>query len=356
MLPLIIVILLVLFVAQQLSLVNALKGVDYECTPSKLMVAPGEKFRLKAKLTNRRRRFISFVQVASMLPADIQVHDPDANVMAASRCIRHTSSTFMMPRRKLSYNIPVSLPRRGRYVFHNAEVSVGDFLGFKEPKMSVRLDKEVVVYPADTSGDRVSSMLGGFLGNISVRRFIMEDPTLVVGFREYTGREPMKTISWSKTAQTRQMMVKTFDYTTEPTVSVILNVKLSEDFKFQDRIKLLESCYEITHTVCRTLEEHGIKYDFITNATMYGPIDNFPYVSEGLGASHFQGILEGLGKATYSGFESFESLIDRAKRKQYKGRSSVVITPGGEQEAYALLREWDRNCTLVISSQSEVAL
>ena len=50
---------------------------------------------------------------------------------------------------------------------------------------------------ADSSAD----VLSGFLGDVSVRRFIYEDPVLTTGFREYTGREPMKHISWTQSAR-----------------------------------------------------------------------------------------------------------------------------------------------------------
>ena len=44
------------------------------------------------------------------------------------------------------------------------------------------------------------------------------------GFRDYTGREPMKQISFTATARTGRMMVKQFDHTLDVTVSVVLNL------------------------------------------------------------------------------------------------------------------------------------
>ena len=56
-----------------------------------------------------------------------------------------------------------------------------------------------------------------------MNRFIMEDPVLRLGYRDYTGREPIKQISWTQTARMGRMMVSCQDYTVERTVTVMLN-------------------------------------------------------------------------------------------------------------------------------------
>ncbi len=68
-------------------------------------------------------------------------------------------------------------------------------------------------------------MLGGVIGDISVNRFIFEDPMLTVGFSEYTGREPMRDISWTQSARLGRMMVKNYDHTVDLSVTILLNVQ-----------------------------------------------------------------------------------------------------------------------------------
>ena len=80
---------------------------------------------------------------------------------------------------------------------------------------------EVVVIPPRCENSNVLRTLGGFLGDISVRRFILEDPLLTVGFREYTGREPMKSISWTQSARVGRPLVKQYDHTVDATVTVL---------------------------------------------------------------------------------------------------------------------------------------
>ena len=60
-----------------------------------------------------------------------------------------------------------------------------------------------------------------------MRRFILDDPSLLVGYREYTGREPMKQISWNQTAKTGRLTVRQNDHTTDRIAMVIVNMDLS---------------------------------------------------------------------------------------------------------------------------------
>lgn len=59
-------------------------------------------------------------------------------------------------------------------------------------------------------------MLGGFLGELSVNRYLYEDPILTAGYRSYTSGDPMRSIAWKQSVQGQGLMVKKWDYTTEP--------------------------------------------------------------------------------------------------------------------------------------------
>ena len=52
--------------------------------------------------------------------------------------------------------------------------------------------------PRRAASPSFDMLLGGMIGDISVNRFIFEDPMLTIGFSDYTGREPMRDISWTR--------------------------------------------------------------------------------------------------------------------------------------------------------------
>ncbi len=63
------------------------------------------------------------------------------------------------------------------------------------------------------------------MGEISVRRFINEDPFVVSGSKEYTGREPLNRINWNYTASQNRLFVSNNEYTTSRTALVLMNMQ-----------------------------------------------------------------------------------------------------------------------------------
>jgi len=312
-----------IFYVQRYSLDSSLQGVAYQRHLSRLLAAPDEQVEMITTLTNRRRILLPFLRLTEFLPKEADLQATVTGTYREGKSLSTlVSTTYLMPRSKLVRTVGFSLPSRGRYLFTGAELSGGDFLGLNEKRVRIDSFCELVVYPRETSENEIHEAFGGFLGDLSVRRFIIEDPVLTVGFRDYTGREPLKAISWTQSARSNRIMVKNYDYTTELSVTVLLNVECDAP----DKEALLEQCFSITHTVCRMLEDRGIKYDFFTNATTAGAFDMWSYLAEGLGDRHFMTILEGLGRASYQHVEPFGKTLSRVERSQGH-RGLVIITP-----------------------------
>lgn len=313
--------------AERWSLEHGLDGVVYALTPDRLTVDPGEPFRITTRIGNRKRMPVSFLKVQELLPRDITLSDESGlTVRRDEENARLTSTLYLSGRKTSERTLEATLPRRGRYFFRGCTLYGGDFLGLSQDVQYVTQNAEVVVYPARCESREVSSVLGGFLGDISVQRFILEDPVLTVGFREYTGREPFRSISWAQSARAGELMVKQYDYTAEPSVTVILNVEHQGELT-HDMANRIEACYSIARTVCEELENSAIRYDFLTNATAAGALGVWSTVEEGIGARHLDTVLEGLGRATYDKTSSFDRLCARSMRRTDAGRGRIVITP-----------------------------
>ena len=322
---LIIVLAIVIYYAQRWSLENALNGVTYDYQCSKLLIEPGEEFEIITTITNHSRRFVPFVKVEEFFPGELIIKDTQIatrdDVMGNKRYI---STIYLMPRSQLVRKLTASFDARGRYIFHGGDLKGGDFLGVSENIVHFHLFREIVVYPERVATPDIASTMGGFMGDISVRRFIIEDPILTIGSREYTGREPMKAISWSHSARVGHLMVKQFDHTIDPAVSVIFDIQSFESD--EDVIDRKEFCFKAARTVCETLESQSMKYDFITNAMTMDAFSRWSYINESIGARHISIILEGLGRATHSSVEDLREIMETLVNKQEQNRSAILIT------------------------------
>lgn len=341
------VILIVIGSALQLwSMKHGLDGVSHVYNPSKSIVEPEEVFQILSTVTNTSLRFISFLEVRESIPPEIEKVPG----------MEEKYSLFLMPRQCFHHITDVKALKRGCYYLSGALIKGGDFLGISENFLSVPQRREVLVIPPLYSEFRLKDTVGGFLGDISVNRFIMEDPVLTMGFREYTGREPMKMISWSQSAKNRRLIVKKYDYTLELVVTVILNVECHVD---KETAPVIEDCFAIARTVCEYLEEKHIKYSFATNANITGTISTWDSIPDGLGSAHLMKILEGLARASYGYVRPFKSILNKAYKNTEQGRSHIIITPkltDDYRHSISKLRDFTGMQVLVLTPGEEVIL
>ena len=303
---LIVLIALILFL-QQWTLENGIESVEGNFWPEENIIDPGETFNLTVDLKNTAKLPLYF----------LKVQHEGLNGKTSSL------STWLKPMQQAQLRFTIQATQRGRYLLKRPTIACDDFLGLKETKKELEQYREVVIAPEPYNTQEVKQTLGKFLGDYSVRRFIHEDPILTIGFREYTGREPVRMISWKQSAQKQRLMVKEFDHTVEPVLSILLNIETDSDTTKEE----FEKCFSLARSVCASLEAKGISYDFYTNALMSGGTGTDYSVNEGIGSRHFLKILELLGRSTYSSAFSSEKLLELAEETGGKERGKIIITP-----------------------------
>ena len=315
--------------------ISALK-VQQKC--DRQLAEPGQPVTLSLTVENHSPLPIPFVRMVHDFP--IEAHAVADDHWLNLHCRKNLFSWYaeyrmtLRRRRSITRNATVSFAERGVYKVGSYRLSVGDLLGFREEQRHGHGHK-VVVMPQHSRQQTAVDAVGGFLGDVSVRRFILEDPILTVGFRDYTGREPMRAISWTRTAQTGNLQVKQYDHTAEHHVVVLLNIQGAD-------AQQLEECLRLTRSVCEKLEQRKIPYGFRTNANLPGPVGKVHTMVEGLGERHLQTILYGLGCADGTCFHSFQYLTRQTLKKRKTNESYIVITPDDQDEA--------RSCILELSN------
>ena len=310
--------------AEYWSLGHALDGVSHVYAPDRSLAEPGETFLLRSELVNASRRFVPFLRLEESVPEALEVVEGKDLVDQMSSGKWLEDRVFLLPRQKWERSLPVSLPARGRYIFRGTALTGGDYLGLKETRDYRSEFSEIVVVPQRLARPDLDLALGSYLGDRSVRRFLLEDPVLTVGFSPYTGREPMKAISWPRSLISGELMVKNFDHTTQLCANVFLCVDERKESGSADRA---EDCFSLARTVCEALEEKKLKYRFLTNADTAGAFSLWDCVDDGLGSSHLSVILEGLGRATHDPARPFCRVLETALLRSAEGRMNIFIFP-----------------------------
>ena len=346
MIILLILFALILFLVERYYLQNGLSRIYYDVSVSQALLEPEEEFIIRSTIENHKPLFLPYLSMEESLPYEIQIAETEqvdrdstglqvfTNTTSAQyEQIRNAylkSSFYLMPNQKFTREVRASLPCRGRFLFRGCNLHGGDFLGLSDSDRSFPTTREVVVMPKRAPIPDIGRLVGDFLGDLSVNRFIFEDPMLTIGFSEYTGREPLRDISWSQTARMGRTMVKNYDHTVDLSLTILLNVQSANPNSDDDQA--VETCISMVRSLCETLEEQHIKYSFLTNAIPVGMIGGADEIEQGNGNRHFFAMMEMLGRLTSIGAKPFSNTILRACRTSEQGRHHILVTPDWNPE------------------------
>ena len=314
---------LILFgaVLEALSLWDSITDLRYHCTPSKLGCEPEEVFLLHTVLSNYGSRTISFLRMEEMFPKQINIPGVEDVTLADHRCRLHVSMMYIRRKQKITRTLPVSLPNRGVYVFEGCRLIRGDFLGVKESCKEVAQYEKIIIFPRLLKEEGILKLLSGYYGDFSSRRFYIEDPILISSYLEYTGREPLRSISWTQSARRNQLMVKEFDHTMDMSVTILLDVYLhwSEGASREE----LEYCFSLVRTIAEYMEQKKVSYRLLTNAYIRSENSDYEGLQKaGQGAHHYTNLLYTLGQADANSFRDIDDLYQLAV-KNYTGENAI---------------------------------
>ena len=305
-----------LIIVQAISLKNPLKNIGLTYSTDLKLAEPGELIKLRYNVYNKGRLPVFFLGVTFSFDDSIKIEKSSTGSIETSFLGKsYSKNFFLMPGANAKGTIEFSLPKRGIHRIGLHYLEAGDFLGLSSYVQSYEPELTLVCTSNLSERDPEVKVRGGLSGDISVRRFILEDPSLVAGYREYSGTEPLKRISWLQTAKKGNLMVKVNDYTIDINVAVALNME-----KTGSTDKEIEKCFEITRSVCETLEDMKIPYTFMTN----GDIN---ILEKGLGRKHLLAMLKGIGLSKCACYNSFPSLVEKCIENSTGNTGYIVITP-----------------------------
>lgn len=318
------------------------RRVTLECELDMRLTEPGEAATLTYRLSNTASWPMSAVSVSFLFDSAVRLLEDGAQTDPSDL---YSVDTALMPRRSCRGSVRLCFTQRGSYDLGRAYVETGDFLGFRSVIRAFDIPIHVVCTAAPAENRTRIRPLGGFLGDVSVRRFIFEDPGLVAGYRDYTGAEPMKSVSWLQTARTGRLMVKQHDYTTDVDVAILVDVEAV-------KTSLVEQCLSLVRTVCDELERQRIPYVVLSNGDLQSR-------QKGVGRVHCFEVQRMIGTCRFFsrlGFPSFlagctlqgthrgyiivaprrsAELEDGVRRLRAATGTQVCVLTGKEDEEYA---------------------
>lgn len=202
-----------------------LRKVEYRRFWAKNIVYEGDKNEMVEVLENRKSLPIPWLRVESRISPYIRFgNEADYDVLHEQF---HRSAFFLRGFKRIRRRHDVTCLHRGYYVLDRAALTSGDLFGLLSRSKEVEGTSELFVYPRPIDPQSSPESLK-WQGDIAMRRWIMPDPILISGIRDYLPGDAQKDIHWPATARTGKLQVKVRDFTVTPKVLVLLNIQIAE--------------------------------------------------------------------------------------------------------------------------------
>lgn len=286
-----------------------------------------ESISLTVHITNKKMLPLSYIEVVEKIPADLEYEIMD-NTQNIGEYNYHHNTMMLLPYQRVSRRYNIVGRRRGRYSFSDVIINAGDLLGLETSSNEYKSQVELIVYPSVKPFENIIVDCRNPMGDVSVKRWIIDDPSVINGIREYTAADPQSRIHWASSAKYNQLMVKNYDFTADHSAMILLNIETSKPFWVSIFGERIETAIETAASAANYLLESGMACGIFTNAALSGT-----FAKEGnclppsCSPGYLSEILQLLARITYSTYSPFEAILMEVLQSHKDNVKYVIITP-----------------------------
>ena len=193
----------------------------------------------------------------------------------------------------------------------NVTLVSGDLLNMGTVSIPVRVDASLVVYPEIIDLKKLFKPVNYLQSDTIVKRWIIDDPFIIAGAREYVPGEPLNRIHWPATAREGNLMVRKNDFTSQLCVTILLNMQ-SNLYEYTDVVNknLTEFGIKTAASVLDEAMKEGAPVRFGTNGCIQDNMGQMIFTGEAADSSHMRGLLKILASLSLKSVKDFEDFLD----------------------------------------------
>lgn len=236
----------------------------------------------------------------------------------------HRNDVFcVLGNQKITRQLSFRAQKRGYFELPSIELVAKDLFLTGIFAESIRNRSHLYVYPESIQGIEIDTLSMTLLGEIQVRKNLLEDPFIFNGIREYTTGDTMNRVNWKASARTGDLMVNQFHHSSDQYVKILLNLEPNTMNRPEE---LLEISIRLASELSGRYLRDNVPVMFASNG-----IDKVSKqvssVEKGSSIEHHATINQCLSRIEKSaGNEVFMSYLDQAINNGEKNISYVVIS------------------------------
>lgn len=236
----------------------------------------------------------------------------------------HRNDVFcVLANQKITRQLSFRAQKRGYYEIPSVELVAKDLFLTGVFAESVKNHTHLYVYPEPIRGVEIDTLSMTLLGEMQVRKNLLEDPFIFNGIREYTTGDTMNRVNWKSSARTGDLMVNQFHHSSDQYIKILLNLEPNIMNRPEE---LLEESIRLASELSGRYLRDNVPVMFASNG-----IDKVSKqvstVEQGSSIEHHTTINQCLSRIEKSaGNEVFMSYLDQAIKTGEKNISYVVIS------------------------------
>ncbi len=198
---------------------RVLQGVQVERSfPERAFL--GERVRVDLHIKNTGWLPAPWLQVRESLPVELRTGE------MSGPAFQHVASLGPYGLLQLAY--PLDCRKRGYYAIGPLDLYAGDVLGVAQVQHSRQAAQHLTIYPRIISLTHVKLPSQAPLGTLRHTQPVFEDPSRVMGKRDYVAGDSLRRVDWKATATTGRMQIKLFEPSIALETAIFLNLNAAE--------------------------------------------------------------------------------------------------------------------------------
>ncbi len=285
----------------------------------------GQTIHMIEKISNRKLLPIPWLKVESRIDKGLQFGlQEDLNILQDEF---HISAFSMLPYTRITRTHTIICKRRGFYHLKSAALTARSITGSFSVMKDETTDARLYVFPQLLTFPEMQLPSHSWQGDRVVRRWILEDPFIRSGIREYTPSDPMKNINWKASARFGALQVNQYDPTARHRLMLLLNVDTKADqWTITSEPERVEYGICVVATILEYAFKNMIEAGFGTNGYLKDLEKEPIRIEPTTGKRHQTTILENLARLVIMRSISFTTLLDKELERNPNNMDYLLVT------------------------------
>ncbi len=248
-----------------------LRQLRYQRQFSEQRVLFGEQVTLSLTVENAKLLPLPWLEIEDTVPRSLTMTGQHARVsiVGETAVLENLFSTRWYERVTRRYTLQCNA--RGVHKFGPTRLRSGDVFGFISNEKSLENWQYLLVYPLVVPLTRFSLPARHPFGDRRAQRRLLEDPSRVIGVRDYVYGDSLRRVHWKATARTLQLQSKIYEPTTTYTMILFLNVNTQFDTVYGLQPELQELAICAAASVSNWALNEGYAVGLYANTLMFMP-------------------------------------------------------------------------------------